>query len=88
MAKNSDVETFCAMRLFIDSWRWEGVPWYPLEGSGSFTQISPTSVRYNFDNVVSPASAVPEPASVFLLLSGVTLLSIAHRRFLFNDRSH
>jgi len=27
VAKNSDVETFCAMRLFIDSWRWEGVPW-------------------------------------------------------------
>ena len=27
VAKNSDVETFCALRLFIDSWRWEGVPW-------------------------------------------------------------
>ena len=24
VAKNSDVETFCALRLFIDSWRWEG----------------------------------------------------------------
>src|SRR5665213_1130901 len=28
VAANSDVETFCALRLFIDSWRWEGVPWY------------------------------------------------------------
>jgi glucose-6-phosphate 1-dehydrogenase len=28
VAKNSDGETFCALRLFIDSWRWEGVPWY------------------------------------------------------------
>ena len=28
VAKDSDVETFCALRLFIDSWRWEGVPWY------------------------------------------------------------
>ncbi len=27
VAPNSDVETFCALRLFIDSWRWEGVPW-------------------------------------------------------------
>ena len=27
VAKKSDVETFCALRLFIDSWRWEGVPW-------------------------------------------------------------
>lgn len=29
---NSDVETFCALRLFIDSWRWEGVPWYVRSG--------------------------------------------------------
>src|SRR5271170_4873695 len=27
VAKNSDVETFCALHLFFDSWRWEGVPW-------------------------------------------------------------
>jgi Glucose-6-phosphate dehydrogenase, C-terminal domain len=24
VAKDSDVETFCALRLFIDSWRWAG----------------------------------------------------------------
>ena len=23
---------FCATRLFIDSWRWEGVPWYLRSG--------------------------------------------------------
>jgi len=32
VAKDSDVETFCALRLFIDSWRWEGVPWYVRSG--------------------------------------------------------
>jgi glucose-6-phosphate 1-dehydrogenase len=32
VAKNSDVETFCALRLCIDSWRWEGVPWYLRSG--------------------------------------------------------
>jgi glucose-6-phosphate 1-dehydrogenase len=32
VAKNSDVETFCAVRLFIDSWRWDGVPWYVRSG--------------------------------------------------------
>jgi glucose-6-phosphate 1-dehydrogenase len=32
VAKNSDVETFCAVRLFIDSWRWQGVPWYLRSG--------------------------------------------------------
>lgn len=32
VAEASDVETFCALRLFIDSWRWEGVPWYVRAG--------------------------------------------------------
>jgi len=32
VAKNSDVETFCALRLYIDSWRWDGVPWYLRSG--------------------------------------------------------
>jgi len=32
VAKNSDVETFCALRLCIDSWRWAGVPWYLRSG--------------------------------------------------------
>jgi glucose-6-phosphate 1-dehydrogenase len=32
VAKNSDVETFCAVRLFIDSWRWAGVPFYLRSG--------------------------------------------------------
>lgn len=32
VAKRSDVETYCALRLYIDSWRWEGVPWYLRTG--------------------------------------------------------
>lgn len=32
VAENSDVETFCALRLHIDSWRWEGIPWYLRSG--------------------------------------------------------
>ncbi len=32
VARNSDVETFCALRLFIDSGRWDGVPWYLRSG--------------------------------------------------------
>jgi glucose-6-phosphate 1-dehydrogenase len=32
VAADSDVETFCAVRLFIDSWRWAGVPWYLRAG--------------------------------------------------------
>jgi glucose-6-phosphate 1-dehydrogenase len=32
VARRSDVETYCAVRLFIDSWRWDGVPWYLRSG--------------------------------------------------------
>ena len=32
VASDSDVETFCALRLGIDSWRWQGVPWYLRSG--------------------------------------------------------
>jgi glucose-6-phosphate 1-dehydrogenase len=32
VAKNSDVETYCALRLYIDSWRWSGVPFYLRSG--------------------------------------------------------
>ncbi len=32
VTSNSDVETFCAVRLEIDSWRWAGVPWYLRSG--------------------------------------------------------
>jgi glucose-6-phosphate 1-dehydrogenase len=32
VAPDSDVETFCALRLHIDSWRWAGVPWYLRSG--------------------------------------------------------
>jgi glucose-6-phosphate 1-dehydrogenase len=32
VAPDSDTETYCAIRLFIDSWRWAGVPWYLRSG--------------------------------------------------------
>ncbi|HHM05298.1 MAG TPA: glucose-6-phosphate dehydrogenase [Gammaproteobacteria bacterium] len=34
VAPGSDVETYCALRLYIDSWRWQGVPWYLRAGKG------------------------------------------------------
>jgi glucose-6-phosphate 1-dehydrogenase len=48
VAADSDVETFCALRLFIDSWRWAGVPWYlrsgkclPLTASEVVVELKP-----------------------------------------------
>ncbi len=42
VAKNSDVETFCALRMHIDSWRWAGVPWYLR--SGKYLPVTATEV--------------------------------------------
>ena len=48
VAADSDVETFCALRLLIDSWRWAGVPWYlrsgkllPLTAAEVLVQLKP-----------------------------------------------
>ena len=32
VANDSDVDTFCALRVHVDSWRWGGVPWYLRSG--------------------------------------------------------
>ena len=45
VAKRSDVETYCALRLFIDSWRWEGVPWYLRSGKCLATTAAEVTVR-------------------------------------------
>ena len=54
VAKDSDVETFCALRLFIDSWRWKGVPWYLR--SGKFLATTETEVLVELK---------PPPANLF-----------------------
>jgi glucose-6-phosphate 1-dehydrogenase len=43
VAADSDVETFVALRLFIDSWRWGGVPFYIRAGKN--LPITCTEVR-------------------------------------------
>jgi glucose-6-phosphate 1-dehydrogenase len=42
VARNSDVETYCALRLAIDSWRWDGVPWYLR--SGKYLAVTATEI--------------------------------------------
>ncbi len=45
VAKNSDIETFCALRLYIDSWRWEGVPWFLRSGKCLATSAAEVMVE-------------------------------------------
>ena len=42
VAKRSDVETYCALRLFIDSWRWDGVPFFLR--SGKYLPVTATEI--------------------------------------------
>jgi glucose-6-phosphate 1-dehydrogenase len=42
VARNSDVETYCAVRISIDSWRWAGVPFYLR--SGKYLPLTATEV--------------------------------------------
>jgi glucose-6-phosphate 1-dehydrogenase len=64
VARTSDVETFCAVRLFIDSWRWGGVPWYlrsgkrlPETAAEVFVQLKPPPQRLFADSSLSPGRA-------------------------------
>ena len=45
VATGSDVETFCALRLGIDSWRWAGVPWYLRSGKYLATTAAEVLVK-------------------------------------------
>jgi glucose-6-phosphate 1-dehydrogenase len=42
VARDSDVETYAAVRLYIDSWRWQGVPFFA--GSGKKLKVTATEV--------------------------------------------
>lgn len=64
VARNSDTETFCALRLFIDSWRWAGVPWYlrsgkclALEAAEIVVRLKPPPQRLFADS--APAALSP-----------------------------
>ena len=45
VAADSDVETYCALRLHIDSWRWAGVPWLLRAGKCLPTTAAEVLVR-------------------------------------------
>ncbi len=59
--KGSDVETYCALRLFIDSWRWGGVPWYLRSGKCLADTVAEITVELKpppqklFDDAVTEA---------------------------------
>jgi glucose-6-phosphate 1-dehydrogenase len=45
VAEDSQVETFAAIRFFIDSWRWAGVPFYVRTGKNLAARVSEVLVE-------------------------------------------
>jgi glucose-6-phosphate 1-dehydrogenase len=58
VAPDSDVETFAAVRVFVDSWRWEGVPFYIRAGKS--LPITATEVMARLHQ--PPQKVFPEEA--------------------------
>jgi len=46
VAKGSDTETFVALQLFIDSWRWQGVPFYVRTGKCMPHKSTQIAIRF------------------------------------------
>ena len=58
--EESKTETFVAMKLFIDNWRWGGVPFYLRSGKRLPTRVTEIVVHFK-----------PSPHSLFSLQEGV-----------------
>jgi glucose-6-phosphate 1-dehydrogenase len=59
VARDSTVETFAAVRLEIDNWRWAGVPFYVR--AGKCLPTTATEVLVTFKNPPHVVFAEPEP---------------------------
>ncbi len=85
VAKGSSTETYAALRLEIDNWRWAGVPFFIRAGKQLTT--TETEIRLVFKDPPSlpfiPAgSTAPEPAQIVFKLdpaTGVEMILDAHR---------
>jgi glucose-6-phosphate 1-dehydrogenase len=80
VAKNSTVETFAAVRLWIDSWRWAGVPFYIRVGKNLPVTCTEILVRLK----QTPQNVFPEPDratpnTVRFGLSGEVIVAIGIR---------
>ena len=61
VAPDSDVETYVALRLFVDSWRWGGVPFYIRAGKN--LPVTCTEVRVELKAPPQQVFEEPSPAA-------------------------
>ena len=85
VAKGSKTETYCALRLDIDNWRWSGVPFYIR--TGKYLPVMQTEVRLVFKHpprlgFAQFADSHPEPDQIILRMdptTGIRLILSAKR---------
>jgi glucose-6-phosphate 1-dehydrogenase len=46
VAKDSGTETYGAIQLFVDNWRWEGVPFYLRSGKRLSTRVTEVAIQF------------------------------------------
>jgi glucose-6-phosphate 1-dehydrogenase len=86
VAKGSTTETYAAVRLEIDNWRWSGVPW--LIRTGKRMPVTQTEVRLVFRRpprvgfIQMPEGRLPAESQLVIKLdpiTGIRLIVDAHR---------
>jgi glucose-6-phosphate 1-dehydrogenase len=85
VAKDSATETYAALRLCIDNWRWSGVPWFIR--TGKRLPVTQTELRAVFRNpprlrFLESSHRRPEPNQLVVKLdpsTGARLIIEAHR---------
>jgi glucose-6-phosphate 1-dehydrogenase len=59
VAADSSIETFAAIKLFVDNWRWQDVPFYLRTGKRLPETVSEISIRFrSVPHQAFPASAI------------------------------
>ncbi len=46
VAPDSNIETFVAMKLYIDNWRWSDVPFYIRTGKGLAQRVTEIAIHF------------------------------------------
>jgi len=85
VASGSTTETYAALRLEIDNWRWAGVPWYIR--TGKRLPVTQTEVRLVFRRpprlgFIETQGRAPAPSQLVVKLdpsTGIRLIVDAHR---------
>jgi glucose-6-phosphate 1-dehydrogenase len=85
VARRSDTETYIALRLEIDNWRWAGVPWFIR--TGKRLPVTQTELRAVFKKpprlgFIEPRRRMPEPNQFVVKLdptTGTRVTLDAHR---------